>query len=94
MEILALERRLSLITDAELRSELLKIKNFERLNNEKITPSFLKIAKSSQLEDNLDILRNEQNQTFTSKEDQNEHITGYYETIYKKPLNDPNVTQN
>ena len=94
VEILALERRLSSIIEAELRTELLKIKNFERLNNEKITPVFLKIAKSSQSDDSLDSLLNEQSQPFNSKDDQNEHITGYYETIYKKPVNEQNVTQN
>ena len=46
-DILILERRLSNIIETELRTELNKIKNFERLNNEKITPYFLKIAKSS-----------------------------------------------
>ena len=39
-DILILERRLSSIIETELRTELNKIKNFERLNNEKITPYF------------------------------------------------------
>ena len=87
LEILALERRLSAITESELRSELLKLKNFERLNNEKITPHFLKIAKSSKPDDSLDSLCDDGGQHFTNDSDRSEHITSYYENIYKK---DPN----
>ena len=87
LEILTLERRLSAITESELRSELLKLKNFERLNNEKITPHFLKIAKSSKPDDSLDSLCDDGGQHFTNDSDRSEHITSYYENIYKK---DPN----
>ena len=93
IEILALERRLSAITESELRSELLKIKNFERLNNEKITPYFLKIAKSSKPDDSLECLKNNQNQDFLSEDERSNHITEYYEDIYKKPPNDPVTTR-
>ena len=89
VEILALERRLSAVIESELRYELSKIKNFERLNNEKITPYFLKIAKSSKPDDSLEGLKNNQSQEFLNDADRSEHITEYYEEIYKKPPNDP-----
>ena len=92
VEILTLERRLSELTESELRNELLKIKNFERLNNEKITPYFLKTAKSSKPDASLDNLKNDLEQQFNSDEDRDEYITRYYENIYKKPLNDPIAT--
>ena len=93
IEILALERRLSAISESELRSELLKIKNFERLNNEKITPYFLKIAKSSKPDDSLECLKNNQSQDFLNEDERSNHITEYYEDIYKKPPNDPVTTR-
>ena len=83
-EILALERRLSALIESELCSELIKIKNFERLNNEKITPYFLKIAKSSQPDESLDDLKDENGQDFKLSENRHDHITNYYENIYKK----------
>ena len=84
-EILVLERRLSALNESELRSELCKLKNFERLNNEKITPYFLKMARSSKIDVSLDDLKNEQGTNFDSEENMHEHVTSYYENIYKKP---------
>ena len=57
-EILVLERRLSALNESELSSELCKLKNFERLNNEKITLYFLKRARSSKIDVSLDDLKN------------------------------------
>ena len=84
-EILALERRLSAIVESELRTELCKIKNFDRLNNEKITPYFLKIARSSKQDTCLEDLKNDDRAFFDSDETRSEYVTGYYENIYKKP---------
>jgi hypothetical protein len=44
-EILRTERELDRIIELELREEVVKMKKFERLNNEKITPYFLSLAK-------------------------------------------------
>ena len=89
--ILALERRLSSLIESELRAELVKIKNFERLNNEKITPHFLKTARSSRPDISLDDLKDDNGNFFISQETKNEHITNYYQNIYKKPLADISV---
>ena len=92
-DILILERRLSSIIETELRTELNKIKNFERLNNEKITPYFLKIAKSSKQDACLSDIKDNNGQHFGSDEERSEHITSYCEEIYKKPAADPISTQ-
>ena len=72
--------------ESELHSEILKLKNFERLNNEKITPDFLKIARSTRSDDSLDNLCNDNDQIFGNEEERSEYITEYYENIYKKPV--------
>jgi hypothetical protein len=47
-EILRVERELNNIVELDLREEILKMKHFESLNNEKITPYFLSLAKRPQ----------------------------------------------
>jgi exonuclease III len=47
-EILRAERDLNRIVEGDAREEILKMKNFEHLNNEKITPYFLSLAKKPQ----------------------------------------------
>ncbi len=46
-EILRTERELNKIMDDAMREEILKMRNFEQLNSEKITPYFLSLAKKS-----------------------------------------------
>ena len=83
-EILVLERRLSALNESELRSELCKLKNFERLNNEKITPYFLKMARSSKIDVSLDDLKNEQGTNFDSEENRGYKVrSNFFEMINK-----------
>ena len=49
-EIFGLERRLNEINDAKLRSKLESSRNFEILNNEKITPNFVNLSRGSKSE--------------------------------------------
>ena len=86
VEILHFERRLSAMLESELRTELCKMKNFERLNNEKITPYFLKMARSSKRDECLEDLRDDGGVPFVSEEARSEYITSYFENIYKKPV--------
>ena len=81
-EILDKERRLSALIESELRAELCKIKIFERLNNEKITPYFLKMARSSKQDESLDDLKDDQGNNFASEADRYDFVTNYYENIY------------
>jgi hypothetical protein len=64
--IFDLESRLTTIIDLELKEELASKKNFERLNDEKITPYFLKLAKTPENLESLSSLRDENNIPFPS----------------------------
>jgi hypothetical protein len=44
-EILRLERELNNLIEQDLLEDILKMKHFDSLNNEKITPYFLSLAK-------------------------------------------------
>ncbi len=52
-EILRTERELNRVADDEMREEVLRMRNFEYLNNEKITPYFLSLAKKPQHSEDL-----------------------------------------
>ena len=64
--------------ESELRTELCKMKNFERLNNEKITPYFLKMARSSKRDECLEDLRDDGGVPFVSEAARSEYITSYF----------------
>jgi len=87
------ETQLSNIVDLELREELSMIKNFERLNDEKITPYFLNLAKTPVKTDTLDIISDDNSQPFDNSDLRNSHIHRYYQDLYKKPLQN-NVGRN
>jgi len=52
------------IIDLELKEELSSIKNFERLNDEKITPYFLKLAKTPETSESLTSIKDENNRPY------------------------------
>ncbi len=41
------ERELNQIVNDDMREEVMRMRNFEQLNNEKITPYFLSLAKKN-----------------------------------------------
>jgi hypothetical protein len=51
-EILRTERELNKINDDAMREEISKMRNFEQLNSEKITPYFLSLAKKPKNSEN------------------------------------------
>jgi hypothetical protein len=83
--IFDLESRLCTIIDLELKEELALIKNFERLNDEKITPYFLKLAKTPDNVESLTSLKNNDNVAFENDAQREEHIVSYYKELYKAP---------
>jgi hypothetical protein len=83
--IFDLESRLCTIIDLELKEELALIKNFERLNDEKITPYFLKLAKTPDNVESLTSLKNKDNLAFENDAQREEHIVSYYKELYKAP---------
>ncbi len=62
------------------------IKNFERLNDEKITPYFLNLAKTPVKTDTLEIISDDNSQPFANSDLRNSHIHRYYQDLYKKPV--------
>jgi hypothetical protein len=87
--IFDLELQLSTIVELELKDELSTIKNFERLNDEKITPYFLKLAKKPENNDSLAQITDENIRPFPSNEERVECIYKFYKDLYSYPL-EPN----
>jgi hypothetical protein len=82
-EIFRLESRLSTIVDTDLKAEIATIKNFERLNDEKITPHFLRLAKSQNSGESISILTQENGEPFATETDRENHILSFYRKLYK-----------
>ena len=91
-EILRLERTLSDLAESEIKDELLHFKRFECLNNEKITPYFLKLAKNTKNESTLREVLREDGTDFTDDKERSDFIYSYYKEIYKQPENLAKVT--
>jgi hypothetical protein len=88
-EVFALEGRLSRLVDADLSEELCLVKNFERLNDEKITPYFLALAKQPDTDALLSDIHSDNGTEFIDCNDRERYITDYYRDLYK---NKDNVT--
>jgi hypothetical protein len=68
-----------------MRSKLEGSKNFEILNNEKITPNFINLSKGSKSEASLSDLKNENGIDFVSEEDRKEYVRDFYKKLYNSP---------
>jgi hypothetical protein len=87
------ESRLTTIIDLELKEELSSIKNFERLNDEKITPYFLKLAKTPESSESLTSIKDDNNIPYLTEKEREESIYKFYSDLYKKPdVQDNNMT--
>jgi exonuclease III len=82
-EIFALEVRLSNLVDTELREELSLLKNFERLNYEKITPYFMALAKQPDSDALLSDIRNTDGTEFIDCSERERYISDYYKELYE-----------
>jgi exonuclease III len=91
-EIFAVEHELASHTEKGLRDELENMALFERLNNERITPYFLKLAKQVTSSDSTNIIKDPDDpEPAVSNED---YITGFYENLYKNPNINEETTEN
>jgi len=86
-EVFRVEKSLTDIVDKKAKIEFEKLKNFEVLHMEKITPYFLKLAKSSKPEGQLWDIRDLTKTPFASKSDQENFIVNYYADVFKIPEN-------
>ncbi len=84
-EINSLEKKLDEIVDNQLRNRLEAPQNFEILQNEKITPFFLNLAKGNKAEASLTDLLDDDGNPFRTDTELKEHIRKFYQNIYKKP---------
>jgi exonuclease III len=84
-EIYRIESTLTTISENELREELENYKNFERLNHEKITPFFMRLAKCTQSDSDLKIIGDNDGNAFVDDMSREEYITGFYEKLYEVP---------
>jgi len=83
VEYLVLERIANEHIDSKAKREFEKLKNFEILNMEKITPFFLKLAKSTKKSALLSDIKNEQGDFFDTETEQKKYILDYYSSVYK-----------
>jgi hypothetical protein len=83
-EILRTERELNNIVEQDLREEILKMKLFESLNSEKITPYFLWLAKRPQNSECLSDINNIDGTPFESRDRRCDFIKNYYTETYKR----------
>ncbi len=78
------ERDLNKIVDDAMREEILKLRNFEHLNSEKITPYFLSLAKKNNNTDSLADICKDDGTPFDTVVERNAYIRNYYADSYKK----------
>jgi hypothetical protein len=83
-EIFETECQLTKISDFEMRAEVEKFKHFELINSEKITPEFVKLAKSLNTDYSLDNICDDDGIPFSNNAARKEHITNFFDKIYKK----------
>jgi hypothetical protein len=80
-----LQKKLDSIVDSTLRCKLEATSNFEILNNERITPHFLNLAKGSKAEASLSDVRDDNGDPFSSDNKMKEYVHNYYQKLYRKP---------
>jgi hypothetical protein len=85
-----LEAELNSFQDEEMKAELEKFRHFDVVNSEKITPEFLKLARSVNTDFSLRDVRGDNGVPFESEKARNSYILKYFADIYKKPKCDYN----
>jgi exonuclease III len=90
-QIYRIESILTNICENELREELANYKNFERLNHEKITPFFMRLAKCSQTDSDLKVIKDNDGNVFNTDIQREEFITGFYNKLYDVPEANVNI---
>jgi len=76
-----LEHRLNSLADQKMKNEIEKHRLFEHLNNEKITPYFVKLAKCNKKEAKLSDIVDDQNVAFSSESEQKKYIVDFYSSL-------------
>jgi hypothetical protein len=92
-EIIECENELSKKIEDEARAELENNDNFEYLNHEKITPYFVKLAKGSKSEAEMDDICDSDGNAFNTVADRRKYIRDFYANLYKKSPDEPESLQ-
>jgi Reverse transcriptase (RNA-dependent DNA polymerase) len=80
--------------EAELKVELENYKFFDRLNNKKITPHFMRMTRTLNSTPELDKICDDNSNEFITSEAREQYITEFYKNLYKKPADDLIANQN
>jgi hypothetical protein len=83
-KILRCERNILRVVEDDVREEILKMRDFEHLNNEKLTPYFLALAKRPQNADNLGDITRDDGSPFETKQDRDGYIKEYFTSTYRR----------
>jgi exonuclease III len=90
-EIFELESKLNKILHSELICELEKYQLFEQVNSEKISPFYLKLAKSGKPSKKLSDLKKNDGCNFENEGELKKFVFDYYAGLYKKNENNANI---
>jgi hypothetical protein len=77
-----------------LRAKLECTRNFEIINNEKITPNFLNLSKGSKSDASLLDITDDNGNPFNSDVELKEYVRSFYANLYKAPETDRNFNEN
>ena len=81
-DLLETECALNRLSETEITDELRKYNIFDVLNQEKITPAFLQLAKIGKTDNSLEEVLKPTGEPFDTDKDRNEYITNYYKDVY------------
>jgi len=80
-----LEQNLTTYRDQQIENELKKFSLFEFLNEEKITPAFLKLARTGNADKDLSLIVDGTGTPFNTPEERNAYIKDYFASVYREP---------
>jgi hypothetical protein len=92
MQIKELELDLANYNENSLREELEEYKIFNKLNNEKLTPFFMKLVRIQNTVPDLSKIKGENGEDL-SEIKLEKHVTKFYRNLYEKPRNSIEVNQ-
>ena len=83
------ESQLNALCDTQMRTEFLKLRNHEILNNEKITPFFVKMASCAKPSHKISDICDNYGKPFINNDALSEFVVNYFQCIYTKSTDEP-----
>jgi hypothetical protein len=83
-DYLEVENKLIAKQDLKLREQLMDSKISEVLGSEKLSKTFLEIAKVTSSDADLKVIANDNGELFNDRTERNNFIKGFYENLYKR----------